>query len=133
MDVLRRQHGYTVSHTGNADEIPVWFNAPRKGARSVSVRTTGTEQVRCTVMVHIRVDSRKPPPYVVFRRTTLLKEKFPRGIIVHVQEKGCMSNELVDMGVGGGGGRKKKKKKNAWANRPRVLFSTSILTAGSFI
>lgn len=62
----------------------------------MSVRMTDAERQRCTAILCITADGRKLPPYVVFRRKTLLKEKFPQGIIVRVQEKGLMSNEIVD-------------------------------------
>jgi hypothetical protein len=48
---------------------------------------------RCTA---ITADGQKFPPYVVFKRKTMAKEKFPRGIIVQVQESGWMTEDLVD-------------------------------------
>ena len=35
------------------------------------------------------------PPYVMFKRKTLPKDKFPAGVIVHVQQKGWIDEGLV--------------------------------------
>lgn len=98
---LRKQHQYIPSQIGNADQTPVWFDMPEGttvnpvGERSVSIRTTGAEKQRCTVMLAITSDGRKLPPYVIFKRKTMPKETFPKGIIVRVQENGWMTDDLV--------------------------------------
>lgn len=98
---LRREHSYDLPQIGNADQMPVWFDTPEnstvdfKGAKSISVRTTGAERQRCTVIHSITANGRKLPSYVVFKRKKALpNEKFPDGIIVHVHEKGWMCGEL---------------------------------------
>lgn len=99
--MLWREHEYVLSQTGNAGQALVWFNVPEncavkaKGAKSASVCATGPEWQRCTVMLGINADGRKLPPYIAFKRKTLTKEKFPHGIVVPVQEKGCMFDNLV--------------------------------------
>ncbi|KAH9379826.1 hypothetical protein HPB48_010401 [Haemaphysalis longicornis] len=56
---LTREHQYDLSQIGNANQTPVWFDAPEsttvdfKGLKSVSVRTTGAERQR-SVMPHGR-------------------------------------------------------------------------------
>ncbi|KAH8028388.1 hypothetical protein HPB51_016501 [Rhipicephalus microplus] len=91
VNALRREHAYDLSQIGTADQTLVWFDAPKsttvdlKDAKSTPVRTTGAERQRCTVMLCIMADGRKLPPYVVFKRKTLPKEKFPQGIVVRAQ------------------------------------------------
>lgn len=51
-------------------------------------------------------EGRKLPPYIVFEREAPPEGMFPPGIVVRVQEKGRMSDELVDW------------MKTAWAKRP---------------
>lgn len=63
--------------------------------RELSVGTSGAERQRCTATLCITADGRKLPPYIVLRRKTLLKEKFPQGIIVHVQDKGWVFDNLL--------------------------------------
>jgi len=67
----------------------------KQGVRSVSIKTTGAEKQRCTVMLAVTADGGKLPPYVIFKRKTLPKEKFPPGFHVRVQEKGWMDQDLV--------------------------------------
>lgn len=97
----RREHAYLLSQIGNADQTPVWFDAPEnvtveaKGKKSVQVLTTGAERQRCTVMLCITADGRKLPPYVVFKRKRVPAEQFPDGIFVRAQDNGWMTDELV--------------------------------------
>jgi hypothetical protein len=65
-----------------------------KKDENVIVRMGGCVKQRCTVMLCIRADGRKLPPYVIFKRKTVLKITMA-GIILRGQEKGCMDNSLV--------------------------------------
>lgn len=125
---LRKQNRYLLSQIGNADQTPVWFDMPEnttvnvRGERSVQVKTTGSEKQRCTVMLAITADGRKLPPYVVFKRKTMPKDKFPTGIIVRVQEKGWMTDDLVVDWIN-----------TVWARRPGgLLRQKSMLVLDSF-
>jgi hypothetical protein len=99
---LTKQHEYLLGQIGNADQTLVFFDMPKSttvnsaGERTVQIRTTGAEKERCTLMLTITADRQKLPPYVVFKRKTMAKEKFPQGIIVRVQESGWMTKDLVD-------------------------------------
>jgi hypothetical protein len=64
--------------------------------RTEQIRTTGAKKQRCTVMLAITADGQNLPPYVVFKCKIMAKEKFPRGIIVWVQESGWKTEDLVD-------------------------------------
>ena len=99
---MRRQHGYDLSLIGNADQTPLTFDNPydrtlnMKGAKMVSIATTGHEKSRFTVMLACMADGTKLPPYVIFKRKTLPKGmKFPKGIHVRVHPKGWMDENLM--------------------------------------
>lgn len=72
MNTFRRKHDYDLPRIGNGDKTPVWFYVPENtttdfnNTRSVSVRTTSTEQQRCILMC-IMADGRKLAPYVFLR------------------------------------------------------------------
>ena len=86
---------------GNADQTPLTFDLPVSstlelmGTKSVPIKTTGNEKNRFTVMLGCTADGTKLPPYIIFKRKTMPKEKFPKGVIVKVQEKGWMDEELT--------------------------------------
>ena len=67
----------------------------KQDVRSVTIKTTWAEKQRYTVMLEVTANGAKLPPYVIFKRKTLPKEKFPSGIHVRVQEKGWMDQDLV--------------------------------------
>ena len=99
---MRQKYDYNMSQIGNADQTPVTFDLPSettvsiKGARSVTMRSTGNEKNRFTVMLGCMADGTKLPPYVVFKRKTMPKDKFPSGVIVRVQEQGWFNDSLMD-------------------------------------
>lgn len=124
----RQKTAYLLSQIGNADQTPVFFDMPRnstiddKGASSVRVKTTGNEKLRCTAMLAITADGRKLPPYVIIKRKTLPKGKFPRGVHVRVQNKGWMDEALMKDWV-----------KCVWNNRPGALLKQpAMLVLDSF-
>jgi hypothetical protein len=59
---MREEHSYLLSQIGNADQTPVIFDMPRntsiekQGMRSVTIKTTGAEKQRCTVMLAVTAD-----------------------------------------------------------------------------
>ena len=58
-----------------------------KLARNVMTNTTGQEKDQFTVMLACTSDGGKLPTYVVLKRKTMPKDKFPAGVIVHVQKR----------------------------------------------
>ena len=98
---MRQKYDYNMSKIGNADQTPLTFDLPSentvniKGARSVTMRSTGNEKNRFTVMLGCMADGTKLPPYVVFKRKTMPKDKFPSGVIVRVQEQGWFSDSMT--------------------------------------
>ncbi|KAJ4426354.1 hypothetical protein ANN_27168 [Periplaneta americana] len=98
---LRQRHSYPLHQIGNADETPVFWDIPsnmtvdNKGAKSISLRTTGNEKQRITVMLAVTADGGKLPPYVILKRKTMPKENLPKGLVIRCQEKGWMTTELM--------------------------------------
>ncbi|KAE8742226.1 hypothetical protein FOCC_FOCC012241 [Frankliniella occidentalis] len=85
--VLRRSNAYVIAllrernnplpgQIGNADQTPLYRDMPSrtsvdtKGKKSISIKKTGSEKTRFTVMLAITADGRKLPSYVVFKRLT---------------------------------------------------------------
>jgi hypothetical protein len=114
---LRKQHKYLLGQIGNADQTPLFSDMPESttvnsaSEQMVQIRTMGAKKQRCTVMLAITADRQKLPPYVVFKRKTMAKEKFPLGIIVWVQESGWMTEDLIDHWI-----------KFVWFRRPGALL-----------
>ena len=81
---MRKKHQYSLSQICNADQTPLTFDLPAettinsKGASTVSIKTTGNEKNRFTVMLACTADGGKFPPYVVFKRKQCLSFRFPR-------------------------------------------------------
>jgi len=65
-----------------------------EGVRKVTNNTTDHEKERFTFMLACTADGGKLPPYVVLKRKTLPKDKFPAGIIVRAQ-KGWIDDGLL--------------------------------------
>jgi hypothetical protein len=86
----------SLSHIGNADETPVYFDMPDNTTREVKLITTGYEKQRITVMLTITTDGFKLPPFIILKRKTFpKKEIFPRDVVVRTHVKGWMSSELM--------------------------------------
>ena len=70
------------------DKTPVSFDLPynttidERGARSVSIRTTGHERTNFTVVLTCMVDGTKPPPLIIFKLKNIPKGNFPTEVIV---------------------------------------------------
>ena len=82
------------------DKTPVFFDmvgsktVNQAGEKSIWVKTTGHEKQRFTVVLACLADGTKLLPMVIFKRRTFPeKTKFPRGVIVHVQENRWMDDE----------------------------------------
>ncbi|KAF0038013.1 hypothetical protein F2P81_010887 [Scophthalmus maximus] len=83
------------------DEVPRTFDRPltrtvnRKGQSSVTLKTTGHEKTHFTCVLGCTASGGKLPPMVIFKRTTMPKEKFPTDIVVKVNKKGWMTESLM--------------------------------------
>ena len=81
------------------DEVPLTFDVPSnktvdvKGAKTITIKTSGNEKTRYTVVLARCADGTKLPPLSIFKRKTLPKDVTPHGICVHVHSKGWMDGE----------------------------------------
>jgi hypothetical protein len=79
--LLRKKNNYELSQIVNMDEVPVTFDVPGnrtveiKGIKSVSIKTTGNEKHRFTVVLACCADGTKLPPMIIFKRKTIPKLK----------------------------------------------------------
>ena len=84
------------------DETPLWLDMPgdttvsRIGERSVSIRTTGHDKGRFTVILAPMADGRKLKPFIVFKgvRPIATLAKVP-GVVVSYSRNGWMNEELT--------------------------------------
>uniref|UniRef100_A0A8C3TJ34 HTH CENPB-type domain-containing protein n=1 Tax=Catharus ustulatus TaxID=91951 RepID=A0A8C3TJ34_CATUS len=85
----------------NMDKVPLTFDMPltrsveHTGTPTVPIRTTGNKKTSFTVVLGISSDGQKLHPMVIFKRKTLPKDKFPKGIKVEVNPKGWMDEEVM--------------------------------------
>ncbi|CAL4124578.1 unnamed protein product, partial [Meganyctiphanes norvegica] len=99
------EHKYRMVCIGNMDETPVNMDmVPRstvnkKGEKTVLVKTTGHEKTRYTVVLAALANGDKLPPMLIFKRKTMPKIRFPKGVLVHCNEKGWMDQEACKLWV----------------------------------
>ena len=116
---LRKGQQFYLGAIGNMDETPMFFDMPGnrtvdvKGASTVSIKTSGAEkQQYFTVILSCLADGTKLKPAVVFKRKTMPREKFPKDIIVFVQEKGWVDERALFRWL-----------REVWFNRPGALLN----------
>ena len=69
-------HGLDLRNFVNMDQTAVWFEMKSAttvdtvGARTVSVRDSGSNSKRCTVCLAVAADGTKLPPFVIFKGKT---------------------------------------------------------------
>jgi hypothetical protein len=91
----RKQEKFELSQIANMDQVPLAFDVPSnktvdsRGAKSIIVKTYGHEKTHYNVL-SCCADGTKLPPFFIFKRKTLPKEKLPAGIYVHAHPKGWM-------------------------------------------
>lgn len=109
------------------DETPLWFDLPinttinQKGAKTVSIRTTGHERSSFTVILACMADGTKLPAVCIFKLKNIPKEKFPRGIYIRVNEKGWVNEQEMLWWI-----------ENVWTSRNRFGNPRSMLVYDSF-
>jgi hypothetical protein len=123
---LRKKTNYDLSQIGNADQTPLTFDLPSdttiapKGSSTVTIKTTGNEKNCFTIMLACTADGGKLPPYVVFKRKTMPKLPFQKGIIVQVHEKGWFDDRIT------------KDWLRVWQRRPGAGLTRSMLVLDAF-
>ena len=103
--------GLPPSAVVNIDETNIDFDMPstttleRRGARTVSVRGTGSSQ-RATVLLGVAMDGSKLPPFIVWKgkrsgmiirevTSQALNHGYPEDLVMSVQKNGWMDEELM--------------------------------------
>ena len=72
-------------------------------------------------MLACTADGGKLPPYIVFKRKTMPKLPFPKGVIVKVQEKGWFDDKIMRDWL-----------QRVWGRRPGAGLSRSMLVLDAF-
>lgn len=97
----QREFQTDLDHIINMDEVPLTFDIPmtrsveKKGASSVTIRTTGHEKSHFTVVLACCASGKKLPPMIIFKRKTRPNEKFPNGVIIENNVKGWMDTDMM--------------------------------------
>ncbi|GFX40387.1 pogo transposable element with KRAB domain [Trichonephila clavipes] len=98
------------------DETPVMFDMignktiDMKGTKTIHIKTTRHEKSHFTVVLSCLVDGTKLKPMDTFKRKTVPKSNFPKGVFIHVHEKGWMDENGAKLWI-----------KNIWQRRPGAL------------
>jgi len=114
----RELYDFELGQMGNMDETPMFFDMPGVrtvhsiGDKTVSIKTTGNEKAHFTTILACMADGTKLKPAVIFKRKTMPKDKFPPGVLVFVNEKGWVNEEVVYQWL-----------EKVWFNRPGGLLN----------
>jgi len=114
--------GIELQQIGNMDEVPMSFDMPsnftidKKGSENIKISTTGSEKCNFTVVLCVTADGGKLPPFVIFKRKTIPKLNFPKGIVVSVNPKGWMTAEMFSLWF-----------QKVWKNRKGSFFNPKSL------
>lgn len=77
--VARKEYSYPKELIGNMDETPMYFDmtnnksVEKKGAKTVSICTTGAEKRHLTVVLAATADGQMLPPMIIFKGKRALK------------------------------------------------------------
>lgn len=99
----RRFYNFFFVVIGNMDETSILFDLLLnrivyfKGEKIVLVKIIGVEKLYMIVVLSCMVDRTKLKSMVVFKRKIMLKEKFLVGVLVYVNEKGWMNEDLCNV------------------------------------
>lgn len=97
-----RMEKFDSCNIGNMDETPLWLDMPgdttvtRVGDRTVSIRSTGHDKGRFTVVLAAMADGRPLKPYVVFKGVRPISELSKvSGVVVAYSRNGWMNEDLT--------------------------------------
>ena len=85
---LRKEYNYPLHVIANMDETPLTFDMPPnrtindKGEKTITIRTTGNEKNRITVVLACAGDGSKLRPMVIFKRKTVPKVVHKHGVVI---------------------------------------------------
>jgi len=115
--VKNATNGVNHEQIGNMDEISISFDMPSgytidtKGSTDVRITTTGSEKCNFTVVLCVTANGGKCKPLVIFKRKTIPKDVFPKGVIVTANEKGWVDGNIVNYWL-----------ENIWRKRKNSFF-----------
>ena len=73
---MRKKLCFEIGHLGNMNEVRLTFDVPSnrtvdvKGAKTITIKTSGNEKMRYTVVLACYAVGTKLPPLLTFRRRT---------------------------------------------------------------
>ena len=117
----RKRNEYDMAHIRSIDETPMFFDVVgnttinKKREKTILVKTTGHEK-HFTVVLACLADGTKLPPMIIFKRKRMPKDKFPPGVVIHVQEKGWMDDSGCVKWIN-----------EVWDRRPGAMFKPKSL------
>ncbi|XP_073537612.1 uncharacterized protein, partial [Phyllobates terribilis] len=113
----RKRSRFELSQIGNMDEVPITFGVPsNRTVDSKGVKTSGKEETHYTVVLSCCADGTKLPPMIIFKMKNMPKEDIPRGIFVHVHERGWMDEDGMKVWI-----------EKVWSKRPGGLRKRTAL------
>ncbi|GFW45265.1 pogo transposable element with KRAB domain [Trichonephila clavipes] len=95
------ENNFTEDLIFNMDEVPLSFDIPPtrtvdvQGASSIPINTTGNERTSFTVVLCCAANGLKLPPMFIFKRKTLPKENFPKGVEIRANKNGWMNEQIM--------------------------------------
>ena len=99
---LCKRYNYNSNRIGNMDETAVYLDMPGEftlqetGSKTVSIRTTGHDKDKVTVMLAALGDGTKIAPLVIFKGVRAPKN-VPNGIVVAMSRNGWNNEEITKL------------------------------------
>ncbi len=116
--VSKLKENVDLSQFENMDEVSLSFDIPdsrtvdETGKEDIILTTTGSEKCCFTLVLSCTADGGKCDPMVIFKRKTMPKENFPKGLVVTVSAKGWMNEEVMNAWL-----------EKVWRKRQEAFFS----------
>ena len=76
-------------------DIPSTRTIDLKGKKEIILSTSGAEKLNFTVVLCCMANGDKCQPMVIFKRKTMPKDSFPKGINVAVAPKGWVNETIM--------------------------------------
>lgn len=95
------ENNFSSGEIFNMDEVALCFDCPpnytvdSRGKESIAIKTTGHEKTAFTVVLCCAASGAKLSPMVIFKRKTIPKENFPKGVEIRACTKGWMNEEMM--------------------------------------
>ncbi|CAL4239607.1 unnamed protein product, partial [Meganyctiphanes norvegica] len=117
-----RDCNYQLMCFGNVDETLINMDMiPRssvnnKGEKTIVMQATGYKNSNYTVVLAAMANGDKLPPMLIFKRKKMPKCTFPKGVVVHCNEKGRVDKEACKIWI-----------RKVWKNRSNDIREKSLL------